>query len=77
LRESVELVLDRDGEVTVDFDGVMVISPSFADELFAKLPRAAIESGRVRFVNLDEDHEALVRFVFEGRDPGRSNGAAA
>jgi hypothetical protein len=46
------------------------MSPSFADEFFAKLPRDAIAEHRVRFENLDDDLGALARFVFNGRTPG-------
>ena len=35
-------------------EGVVAISPSFADELFAKVPEDAVEDGRVRFVDLDD-----------------------
>jgi hypothetical protein len=45
-----------------------MIAPSFADELFAKLPRELVESGRIRFEHLDEDLTALARFVVRGRD---------
>ena len=67
LRARVEDELARDSSVEVDFEGVMLISPSFADELFAKLPLEAVNSGRVKFLNLDEEHLALVRFVAAGR----------
>ena len=72
LRTMVETELAHDGTVTIDFDGVVVMSPSFADELFAKLPRDAVEDGRVRFENLDDDLRALARFVFEGRPAAAS-----
>lgn len=53
-------------EVVVDLEGVMM-SPSFADELIAKLPRDLLDTGRVRFVNIDEDLAFLVDFVIAGR----------
>jgi hypothetical protein len=67
LRERIESELVADGQVTIDLEGVEVISPSFADELFAKLPRQAIEEGRVKFEHLDESDTALAKFVMAGR----------
>ncbi|MEX1140982.1 MAG: STAS-like domain-containing protein [Thermoleophilaceae bacterium] len=67
LREEIERELAADGEVTIDLEGVEAISPSFADELFAKLPREALSSGRVRFEHLDPSDSALARFVMAGR----------
>lgn len=67
LRETVERALDSGQRVVIDFSGVDIISPSFADELFAKLPQVAVASGRVRFVNLDDDLGSLARFVAAGR----------
>lgn len=72
LREEVERELAAEGEVTIDLEGVEAISPSFADELFAKLPREALNSGRVRFEHLDPSDSALARFVMAGRSPDRS-----
>jgi len=70
LRSRIESELDAGHEVTVSFEGVIAISPSFADELFAKMPPEAERSGRLRFVDLSEDLLAIARFVKEGR--GRS-----
>jgi uncharacterized protein DUF4325 len=53
----------------IDFAGVEAMSPSFADELFAKLPNELIEPGRIRFESLDEDLTLLARFVAHGRRP--------
>jgi STAS-like domain of unknown function (DUF4325) len=58
----------REHEVIVSFKGVEAMSPSFADELFAKFPRDLLESGQVRFRDLDQDLKVLARFVKEGRD---------
>ena len=55
LRARIEAELAAGVEVVVSFEGVVAISPSFADELFAKVPEDAIEEGRVHFVDLDED----------------------
>lgn len=67
LRRQIEAALEVEDAVIVDLDGVEAISPSFADELFAKLPGDALQSGRVRFEHLDDDTAALVRFVVAGR----------
>lgn len=67
LRNDIEQELRSGADVVVDFEGVIGISPSFADELFAKLPEGARREGRLRFVNLDEDLLAIARFVREGR----------
>jgi STAS-like domain of unknown function (DUF4325) len=66
LRERVETLADG-GDVVLDFEGVEAIAPSFADELFAKLPPALTDSGRVRYENLSDDLLALARFVVANR----------
>lgn len=49
-------VLDApdDGGAVVDFAGIEVVSPSFADEFFAKLPAPLLESGQVRLEPLNQ-----------------------
>lgn len=66
LRARIEALL-REGDVVVDFAGVEAVSPSFADELFAKLPTEAASGGRLKFKNLGDDTAALARFVAESR----------
>lgn len=68
LRERVEGALNAGDSVVLDFEGVESMSPSFADELFAKL---SVRPGdeRLKFENLDDDLQALARFVIEGRPP--------
>lgn len=56
-----------DSQVIVDLTGVAAASPSFADELFAKLPRHLLDSGRIRFENVPEPLHPLVRFVTRQR----------
>jgi hypothetical protein len=70
LRARIERELAGGAAVVVSLEGVIAISPSFADELFAKMPPEAESSGRLRFVDLSEDLLAIARFVKEGR--GRS-----
>jgi hypothetical protein len=65
LRQRIEVeAMEGDG-VVIDFEGVEAVSPSFADELFAKLPTEF--SDRVRFENVGSDLAALMRFVISGR----------
>ena len=66
LRTRIEELATHD-VVVVDFDGVEAVSPSFADEIFAKLPSSLIDSGRVRFEHLDDDLKALIEFVTAAR----------
>jgi hypothetical protein len=65
LRARVEASLKSEGSVVIDFAGVESMSPSFADELFAKLP--APHEERVKFEHLSDDLQSLVQFVIEGR----------
>jgi hypothetical protein len=62
LREDVERRASH-GPVVVDLDGVLTMSPSFADELFAKLA-ADVD---VAFENMDEDLQNLANYVRAGR----------
>jgi len=65
LRQKLEAELEVDGAATIDFTGAVTMSPSFADELIAKLPQDARE--HVELVNLSEDLRALVDYVTAGR----------
>jgi len=68
LRDRVEAALARGEAVVIDFDGVRAMSPSFADELFAKLSVRPDQTGdRVRFEHLREDLQALMDYVLRGR----------
>jgi hypothetical protein len=67
LRQRVEEVA-RSGEVVVlDFLDVIVVSPSFADEVFARLDPALVESGAVRLENLDDDLVEVASFLRRAR----------
>jgi STAS-like domain of unknown function (DUF4325) len=68
LRAEVEEHLRSDEEVILDFENVAAISPSFADELFAKLPTEAWKSKRVIVEHLDEDSAAFARILIANRD---------
>lgn len=67
LRARVEQ-LAKDEPVTVDFDGVLTASPSFADEFFAKLDPELIEAGSVLFENVPASLAAIARYVRAARN---------
>ena len=67
LRRRIENEALSGAHVTVDFAGVEAVSPSFADEIFAKIDHELVDSGHIRFENLSDDLLALVRFVVSGR----------
>lgn len=67
VRERIEQALESGETVVVDFDGVEFMSPSFADEVFGKLPEEPTESGRLRFENLADDLVQLAHFVVAQR----------
>lgn len=54
-------------DVRIDFSGVAFASPSFVDELVAKLPSSLLSNGRVRLENVPPELEPLVRFVIRRR----------
>ena len=54
LREEA-VALAADHHVVIDLAGVEAMSPSFADEIFAKLPAALIRDRRIRFANASAD----------------------
>jgi anti-anti-sigma regulatory factor len=66
LRQQVEEHAGN-GEVVVDLAGVEMVSPSFADEFFAKLDSQLVGSGRVRLINVRPDLEEIIRTVSAGR----------
>jgi hypothetical protein len=54
--------------VVVDFETVLTVSPSFADELFAKLDPELRQSGRVEVRGMSPGLESIARFVVAGRE---------
>lgn len=60
---AARLCVARLGPVVVDLAGIELVSPSFADELFAKLPPDLVADRRVRFANASEEIKALARGV--------------
>lgn len=65
LREQIETEARRGHDVWVDFDGIVSISPSAGDEIFAKLDPQAL--GHAHFQNMPVPIEALARFVVANR----------
>jgi hypothetical protein len=53
--------------VILDFTGIITVSPSFADELFAKLDPELRHSGRVEPKGMGPALESIARFVVAGR----------
>jgi hypothetical protein len=66
IRQRVE-AMAATAPVVVDFRGVTVLSPSFADELFAKVDPDLIESGAVRFEHMSVGVQSIARYVIDGR----------
>jgi hypothetical protein len=60
-------------DVVIDLDGVLTVTPSFADELFGKLP--AETGGHVEFVNVSEHLQNVADMARAGRPPNGSGGA--
>lgn len=67
LRHRIEVELALDHDVVIDFAGVEAVSPSFADELFAKLSQDDIGPGRLIFQNMAPPLLAIAEFVRAGR----------
>lgn len=55
------------GTVVVDLAGIEAISPSFADELFGKLPSELVTARRVRFSHASDEIRAQARGVRANR----------
>ncbi len=58
---------DTDEPVIVDFEGIVTVSPSFADELFAKLDPTLRQSSRVEVRGMSPALESIARYVVAGR----------
>lgn len=67
LRERMERAVAAGDDVTIDFVDVESMSPSFADEFFAKIDPNLFTTGHVRFENVPEAVEPLIRFVIGRR----------
>ena len=69
IRRDVVGRVEQGEDVVVDLAGVVAISPSFADELFGKLPAAVGES--VQFENVSEHLAAVAKMARAGRETQR------
>jgi hypothetical protein len=67
LRDRVERELALDHDVVIEFAGVEAVSPSFADELFAKLSPDNVAGGRLVFLHVAPSLQAIAEFVRFGR----------
>src|SRR4029077_2366790 len=70
IRHEVVRRVEAGEEVVIDLDGVIAVSPSFADELFGKMPASV--ASHVRFENVSDHLEDVASMARSGR-PG--NGA--
>jgi anti-anti-sigma regulatory factor len=68
IRERVEAEAQASAPVVLDFSDVLTVSPSFADELFAKLPAELRTSERIRLDGMTPALESIQRFVVAGRE---------
>ena len=68
LRRQIEELARQQPTVIVDFIGVELATPGFADEFFAKMPPSLIETGRVQFAHVDDDLGVLRDLVLIQRD---------
>jgi hypothetical protein len=66
VRQEIERKLHNGVEVVVDLDGVVTMSPSFADEIFGKLATET-NSGRLRFEHLNAHLEGVAQTAAAGR----------
>jgi hypothetical protein len=65
MRKEIEALAGRGDEIIVDLEGVEAISPSFADELFGKLPVAIGE--RISFEGASPILDEIARMARTGR----------
>lgn len=69
IRERIEAAArSSNAPVVLDFSAVLTVSPSFADELFAKLPRELRTPEHIRLDGMTPALESLQRFVVAGRE---------
>jgi hypothetical protein len=66
VRQEIERELLSGVDVVVDLNGVVTMSPSFADEIFGKLAKET-NSGRLRFEHLSAHIEGVAQTAAAGR----------
>jgi hypothetical protein len=74
VRERITEAAMQGETVIVSFAGVEAMSPSFADEIFAKVDQRLIDGGLVEVTDVDPRLQPIIRFVRAGRGPGRATG---
>jgi hypothetical protein len=72
IRAKVARLVQAGEVVTLDLDGVLAVSPSFADEVFGKLP-AEVGDEHIEFVNVSAQIQAVADMARAGRS---GNGSA-
>ncbi len=66
IRSRIEQAAQCGGDpIVLDFEAILTVSPSFADELFAKLDPAVRQRLEVR--SMEPGLESITRFVVAGR----------
>lgn len=67
LRREVERRTAAGEHVVLDFTGVSMLAPSFADELLAKLPTDVLDGGQVSIEHLRRSSAMLARVAIDAR----------
>jgi uncharacterized protein DUF4325 len=65
IRADVVRRVEAGEEVVIDLEGVLAVSPSFADELFGKLPASV--GDRVQFANASRHLQSVAAMARAGR----------
>lgn len=73
IRRDVTQLVGSGEKVVLDLDGVEAVSPSFADEIFGKLPSEVGES--VEFINVGDGLQSMANIARAGRADAESSGA--
>jgi hypothetical protein len=73
LRKQVEEAATT-ATVVVDLAGVEAMSPSFADEFFAKMPSALLDAATVQFDHVTDDLASIISTVTAGREQLQASG---
>lgn len=69
IRGRIVRQVERGACVVIDLEGVVAVSPSFADEIFGKLP-LEVREDQVEFVNVSEELRDAQRMARAGRGNG-------
>jgi hypothetical protein len=74
IRADVVRRVEAGEEVVIDLEGVLTVSPSFADELFGKLPASV--GDRVHFENVSDHLQSVAEMARAGRSENGSGDSA-